>query len=528
MKAKENTDAPNADGEVEGTDLKAGEKKRRTLDTLDSGGQGVDIEPRAQPDVSNTPDGHGQNEQNGQKKKKKPKKIAEQREEDNQEAEPEDNEENKEVPNGDAEVQRTDLKVGKKKKRKAFDTLDSGGQGVDIEPRAQPEINDTPDGHRQNEQNGQKKKKKPKKIAEQREEDNQEAEPEDNEENKEAPNADGKVEGTDLKVGKKKKRKTLDTLDSGEQGVDMEPQAQPDFGQKKRKPKKIEERQEEDNQEAEPEDPQEKPRKARDKKKATPADLEAAPNRKKKAEQNTGDAQGDGEAVTPGAEPAGETCLKVCAANLPYWFDKTRIWRYFRHAGEVRHVWVLRESGESRGIAFVTFADRAAVKEALEYDGTSLWGNVIRVNLALDKDGPDSDAADVTDVRKGWGKGWSGGGSWAGQMTDRPAEGKAKGKGKSKGTAPALALADRPQGSLGLMARGLSFDATEEDLKKAFADCGVAPTRIRVLVDKATGKSKGKAFIDFADESSLAKAAGLNGTMLKGRSLRLEFSRAAQ
>ena len=229
-------------------------------------------------------------------------------------------------------------------------------------------------------------------------------------------------------------------------------------------------------------------------------------------------------------------CLKVCAANLPYWFDKTRIWRHFRRAGEVQHVWLLwdRWSGESRGIAFVTFADKAAVKAALEYDGTSLAGNVIRVNLATDKSGDDSKAEASSAASGGWG---GGGGSWGTQtknIQENPYYGQNKaGKGKSKGgksrpATGALALADKPQGSLGLMARGLAFSVTEADLKSLFGKCGTGPTRVRVLVDKMTGESKGKAFIDFADEGALKQAVALNETVLKGRPLRLEFSRTAE
>ena len=232
--------------------------------------------------------------------------------------------------------------------------------------------------------------------------------------------------------------------------------------------------------------------------------------------------------------PDGDSeCLKVCAANLPYWFDKTRIWRHFRRAGDVQHVWLLWDkwSGESRGIAFITFANRSSVKAALEYDGTSLSGNVIRVNLATDKSG--DDVQETAESSNGWG----GGGSWGDSENPHYGEKPRLGKGKSKGgksrpgagaaVAGALALADKPQGSLGLMARGLSFSVTEADLKELFSKCGSGPTRVRVLVDKVTGESKGKAFIDFADEAALSQAVALNDSLLKGRSLRLEFSRAA-
>lgn len=199
-----------------------------------------------------------------------------------------------------------------------------------------------------------------------------------------------------------------------------------------------------------------------------------------------------------GEEVRAPECLKVCAANLPYWFDKDRISKHFRRAGDVQHVWLLYDkwTWESKGIAFITLGDQSSVKAALELDGTCLQGYVIRVNLAADK------------AEKGKGKG----------------EGKA-GKGKGKAKAPVLALADKPRNSLGLMARGLSFEVTEDDLRATFADCGSGPSRVRLLVDKA-GQSKGKAFIDFQDETSLQQAVAKNETILKGRALRLEYSHA--
>lgn len=227
-------------------------------------------------------------------------------------------------------------------------------------------------------------------------------------------------------------------------------------------------------------------------------------------------------------------CLKICAANLPWWFDKARIERHFRRMGEVAHVWLLYDKwGESRGVAFITFSDKASVKAALQCDGTNIGGNVVRVNLALDKN-KDTDAKG-----KGQSKGWAGGGAWAddaspNQAAGTPGHSKGKGRGKGgkggrgKGSEPSgiLALPNRPEGSLGLMARGLSYDATEKDLRQLFSQCGSGPTRVRVLVDK-DGWSKGKGFLDFADEAAVEKAMEFNDTLLKGRKLRLEYTRAA-
>ena len=225
--------------------------------------------------------------------------------------------------------------------------------------------------------------------------------------------------------------------------------------------------------------------------------------RKAQAVEEQGEAEGAESKEMGEVELGTAECLKVCAANLPYWFDKARIWRRFAKAGDVQDVWLLYDkwTWESKGIAFITLGDQTSVKAALELDGSCLSGQVIRVNLATDK------------AEKGKGSG--------------KAPGKVPGKawGQGKGTAAPLALGDKPPTSLGLMARGLSFEVSEDDLRSAFQACGSGPTRVRLLVDKA-GQSKGKAFIDFKDEASLQEAVKLNETLLKGRALRLEYSHA--
>ncbi|CAE8597023.1 unnamed protein product, partial [Polarella glacialis] len=134
-----------------------------------------------------------------------------------------------------------------------------------------------------------------------------------------------------------------------------------------------------------------------------------------------------------------EACTKVCVANLAGWLDKSRIWSHFRKAsGEVENVYLLRDwwTGASRGVAFVTLKDREDVKAALQLDGTDFGGNVIRVNVAVDKNATPtatptgaSGAAETgaagagqpesavkgksaSSRGQGGGKGFGGGGSW--------------------------------------------------------------------------------------------------------------------
>mmetsp|Transcript_129357 Transcript_129357/g.314273 ORF Transcript_129357/g.314273 Transcript_129357/m.314273 type:complete len:534 (+) Transcript_129357:74-1675(+) len=230
-------------------------------------------------------------------------------------------------------------------------------------------------------------------------------------------------------------------------------------------------------------------------------------------------------------------CVKVCVANLPTSMGKGHIWKLFEDCGEIEDVFLLKDwwTGASRGVCFITFSDAKASHLALQRDGEDHLGQALRVNLALDRQkGKGSDKG--SGGPKGWGKaagrgegGDKGSGSpkgWGKVAGRGEGGGKGKGKDKGKGKAPPamFALNDKPAGCVGILLRGLSYAVTEADLKECFANCGSGPSRVRLLVD-ADGTSKGKAFLDFANEAAVDEAIKLTGTKLKGRKLCVEYSR---
>jgi len=65
----------------------------------------------------------------------------------------------------------------------------------------------------------------------------------------------------------------------------------------------------------------------------------------------------------------------------------------------------------------------------------------------------------------------------------------------------------------------LSFDTTEEQLRKAFTAFGEVTT-VNIITDKYSGESRGFAFVEMAKkEEATAAISGLNGQELNGRSL---------
>jgi RNA recognition motif-containing protein len=71
----------------------------------------------------------------------------------------------------------------------------------------------------------------------------------------------------------------------------------------------------------------------------------------------------------------------------------------------------------------------------------------------------------------------------------------------------------------------LSYETTEEDLKKAFEIYGAVET-VRIIKDNYSGRSKGFGFVEMPTKSEAQSAIeGLNGKDLKGRSLNVSEAR---
>lgn len=66
----------------------------------------------------------------------------------------------------------------------------------------------------------------------------------------------------------------------------------------------------------------------------------------------------------------------------------------------------------------------------------------------------------------------------------------------------------------------LPFDTTEAELKELFGSKGNILS-IDIIQDRATGRSKGFAFIEFESSEGADSAKKLNGTELNGRALKI-------
>jgi len=72
----------------------------------------------------------------------------------------------------------------------------------------------------------------------------------------------------------------------------------------------------------------------------------------------------------------------------------------------------------------------------------------------------------------------------------------------------------------------LAFQTTEDVLQKTFSQFGDV-AEVKLMLDRETGRSRGFAFVSMATSDGAEKAiAGMNGTMLDGRPLRVNEAEA--
>lgn len=93
---------------------------------------------------------------------------------------------------------------------------------------------------------------------------------------------------------------------------------------------------------------------------------------------------------------------KLYVGNFPYSVDEAQLRGLFTPYGEISELAMImdRETGRSKGFAFITFASQQSAEKALELNGRDLGGRPLKVNMAMERDS-----------RSGGGRRGGGGGS---------------------------------------------------------------------------------------------------------------------
>ncbi len=75
---------------------------------------------------------------------------------------------------------------------------------------------------------------------------------------------------------------------------------------------------------------------------------------------------------------------KLFVGSLPWSISSEKLQELFAQYGEITEAIVItdRDTGRSKGFGFITFAQEADAKKALEMDGKEIEGRTIVVNVA--------------------------------------------------------------------------------------------------------------------------------------------------
>ncbi|BBN69755.1 phragmoplastin interacting protein 1 [Prunus dulcis] len=165
---------------------------------------------------------------------------------------------------------------------------------------------------------------------------------------------------------------------------------------------------------------------------------------------------------------------KFCGRHSLY-STEDDIQSYFESCGTITEVDCLRfpEGGKFRGIAIISFKTEAAAKRALDLDGAEMGELFLKIQPY-----------------------------------------KATRANKVSDFAPRTV-----EGYNRIYVGNLSWDITEDDLKKLFSDCKISS--IHFGMDKETGEFRGYAHVNFSDSLSLTLALKLDQKVVCGRPVKI-------
>eukprot|EP00262_Sarcandra_glabra_P006148 TRINITY_DN18270_c0_g1_i1.p1 TRINITY_DN18270_c0_g1~~TRINITY_DN18270_c0_g1_i1.p1 ORF type:complete len:243 (+),score=50.55 TRINITY_DN18270_c0_g1_i1:102-830(+) len=172
---------------------------------------------------------------------------------------------------------------------------------------------------------------------------------------------------------------------------------------------------------------------------------------------------------------------KIVVSGMPYSATEDEIRDLFIDIGSISQLQLSRfpDSGNFRGLAFLTFETEEIARNSLKLDGTKMGNRIIKVEQCR---------LDPQRKRKS-------------EFLDEP---------------------KKAEGCLSAYIGNLSWDVTEGDIRDFFEGSNV--TSIRFSVNKKTGVFQGFGHIDFTDDESLEEAVKMNQVELLGRPMKIAYA----
>ncbi|CAK0785027.1 hypothetical protein CVIRNUC_008232 [Coccomyxa viridis] len=190
-------------------------------------------------------------------------------------------------------------------------------------------------------------------------------------------------------------------------------------------------------------------------------------------------------------EGAQSTERRVFVGGMPFSYEEDDVWDYWGYCGDIESLDLMRfpDTGRFKGICFITFKTEEGYAAALECNEMMLDQTQLKVEPCISA-GPKA-------KKKGAGQAAANGG-------------------QHRETAPKV------EGYNVAYIGNIAFEAGEDDLRGLMSDCTI--TKVRLHTDRASGRFKGYAHVHFADEESLDRAMGYDGSSLKGRNLKIGYA----
>jgi len=170
-----------------------------------------------------------------------------------------------------------------------------------------------------------------------------------------------------------------------------------------------------------------------------------------------------------------ENDTKIRLGNLAFALEgkEDEIKDTFGSCGEIKNVeMITRKDGSFAGVALIEFEDKAGAAKAIERDGEEFYSRNLKITYY-----------------------------------------KAETPRKPYQSGP------KPEGCTTIFIGGLKYEITEEEVRDFFSNCGkIADIRWQ------KGDFTGIGWVEFEDTSSVDEALKLNGKMLLGRAIRVDFA----
>ncbi|KAI9907901.1 hypothetical protein PsorP6_003249 [Peronosclerospora sorghi] len=184
---------------------------------------------------------------------------------------------------------------------------------------------------------------------------------------------------------------------------------------------------------------------------------------------------------------------KVFVAGLPLYVDDNALYEKFKSFGEMHQSKVVYDkiSGCSKGFGFVTFCDYAHALDAVAQLNQTKWAKrTLNVRFLEPKNGSSL--------------------SKNGSLAATP-------KGR-----PTKVLGPRPEGCTTIYVGNLSYDITEDILRKVFDKCG-SIRAVRFAEHIQTKEFRGFGYVQFYEEGPCEAAVQFDGMVVMGRPMKIDY-----